>query len=91
MRSPSRRPGWAAAKAPVSMWRMTSDQAPVLWPFISTPGLPPTGAQMGIDMLSGGSFYADPLGWVLDDTVPVTTNPNMFVFGKPGRAASRPR
>jgi hypothetical protein len=81
--------GWAAAKAPVSTWRMTSDQAPVLWPFISTPGLPPTGAQMGIDMLSGGSFYADPLGWVLDDSIPVT-NPNMFVFGKPG-AANRPR
>jgi hypothetical protein len=78
---------WAAAKAPVSTWRMTSDQAPVLWPFISTPGLPPTGAQIGIDMLSGGSFYADPLGWVLNDTVPVT-NPNMFVFGKPGRGKS---
>ena len=57
--------GWAPAKAPVATWRMTSDQAPVLWPFISTPGLPPTGAQMGIDQLSGGSFYADPLGWVL--------------------------
>jgi hypothetical protein len=79
--------GWAAAKAPVSTWRMTSDQAPVLWPFIATPGLPPTGAQIGIDMLSGGSFYADPLGWVLNDTVPVT-NPNMFVFGKPGRGKS---
>ena len=79
--------GWAAAKAPVSTWRMTSDQAPVLWPFISAPGLPPTGAQMGIDLLSGGSFYADPLGWVLDDTIPVT-NPNLFVFGKPGRGKS---
>jgi hypothetical protein len=79
--------GWAAAKAPVSTWRMTSDQAPVLWPFISTPGLPPTGAQIGIDMLSGGSFYADPFGWVLHDTVPVT-NPNMFIFGKPGRGKS---
>jgi hypothetical protein len=79
--------GRAAAKAPVSTWRMTSDQAPVLWPFISTPALPPTGAQMGIDMLSGGSFYADPLGWVLNDTVPVT-NPNMFVFGKPGSGKS---
>ena len=63
----------------MSTWRMTSDQAPVLWPFIATPGLPPTGAQMGIDLLSGGSFYADPLGWVLDDTVPVT-NPNVFVL-----------
>ena len=66
---------------------MTSEQAPVFWPFISTPGLPPTGAQMGIDLLSGGSFYADPLGWVLDDTVPVT-NPNIFSLGKPGRGKS---
>jgi hypothetical protein len=79
--------GWAAARAAVSTWRMTSDQAPVLWPFISAPGLPPTGAQMGIDQLSGGSFYADPLGWVLRDDIPVT-NPNLFVFGKPGRGKS---
>jgi hypothetical protein len=83
----SRNQGWVPAKAPVSTWRMTSDQAPVLWPFISTPGLPPTGAQMGIDLLSGGTFYADPHGWVLHDTVPVT-NPNMFIFGKPGRGKS---
>ncbi|MEA5055609.1 MAG: ATP-binding protein, partial [Propionicimonas sp.] len=66
---------------------MTSDQAPVLWPLIATPGLPPTGAQLGIDQLSGGSFYADPLGWVLSDQVPVT-NPNVFSFGKPGRGKS---
>ncbi len=79
--------GWAAAPAPVATWRMTSDQAPVLWPFITAPGLPPTGAQIGIDQLSGGSFYADPLGWVLRDDVPVT-NPNVFAFGKPGRGKS---
>ena len=70
-RTPRRGPrqagrGWAASPAaPVATWRMTSDQAPVLWPFIATPGLPPTGAQMGIDALSGGSFHADPFGWVL--------------------------
>ena len=79
--------GWAPASAPVSVWRMTSDQAPVLWPLIAAPGLPPTGAQMGIDHLSGGSFYADPNGWVLDDAIPVT-NPNIFAFGKPGRGKS---
>ena len=79
--------GWSAASAQVSTWRMTSDQAPVLWPLIATPGLPPTGAQLGIDQLSGGSFYADPLGWVLADEVPVT-NPNVFSFGKPGRGKS---
>ena len=84
-RKPGR--GWSPASAPVSTWRMTSDQAPVLWPFISAPGLPPTGAQMGIDQLSGGSFYADPLGWVLRDDLPVT-NPNIFSFGKPGLGKS---
>lgn len=79
--------GWAPASAPVSQWRMTSDQAPALWPFIAAPGLPPTGAQMGIDQLSGGAFYCDPLGWVLDEEIPVT-NPNIFAFGKPGRGKS---
>ena len=39
--------GWARAQAPVVAWRMTTDQAPVFWPFISAPALPPTGAQMG--------------------------------------------
>jgi hypothetical protein len=67
--------------------RMTSDQAGVLWPFITGPGLPPTGALMGIDQQSGGCFYADPGGWVLDDAIGVT-NPNVFVFGKPGRGKS---
>jgi hypothetical protein len=84
-RKPGR--GWTPATAQVSSWRMTSDQAPVLWPFIATPGLPPTGAQMGVDLLSGGSFYADPLGWVLGEDVPVT-NPNIFSFGKPGLGKS---
>lgn len=79
--------GWAAASAPVSAWRMTSDQAPVFWPFIAAPALPPTGAQMGIDQLSGGSFYADPFGWVLRDDIPVT-NPNIFQFAKPGTGKS---
>lgn len=79
--------GWVAATAPPIAWRMTSDQAPVFWPFISAPALPPTGAQMGIDQLSGGSFYADPLGWVLREDVQVT-NPNIFSFGKPGLGKS---
>ncbi|GGB21915.1 ATP-binding protein [Flexivirga endophytica] len=79
--------GHGPVTAPVASWRMTSEQAPVFWPFIAAPGLPPTGAQMGIDELSGGSFFADPLGWTLDDSVPVT-NGNIFSFGKPGRGKS---
>ncbi len=79
--------GWSPAGAQVSTWRMSSDQAPAFWPFITAPGLPPTGAQMGIDMLSGGSFYADPLGWTLSPQVSVT-NPNVITFGKPGGGKS---
>ncbi len=79
--------GWSLGYAPLSQWRMTSDQAPVFWPFIAAPVLPPTGAQMGIDEWSGGSFFADPNGWVLDDEIPVT-NPNVFVMGKPGTGKS---
>ncbi len=79
--------GRAAAPAPLSVWRMTSEQIPVVWPLIATSGLPPTGAQMGIDLLSGGAFHCDPVGWVTDDAVPVT-NPNVVVFGKPGRGKS---
>ena len=84
-----RRPGrgWNPARTPVVQYRMTSDQAAAWWPFIANPPLPPTGAQIGIDELSGGSFYADPLGWVLDDSVPVT-NPNVITFGKPGGGKS---
>lgn len=83
----ARAAGWAPAIAPLSQWRMTSEQTPVLWPLIAAQGLPPTGAQMGIDLLSGGAFYCDPLGWVKDDGIGVT-NPNVFVFGKPGRGKS---
>lgn len=87
-RGPARRDaGWVAARPPVSVWRMTSDQAPVLWPWISAPALPPTGAAMGIDEFSGGTFYADPLGWVLRPDIPVT-NPNVFFFAKPGSGKS---
>ncbi|MGY1829026.1 ATP-binding protein [Geodermatophilus sp. SYSU D01180] len=79
--------GRAATPAPLAVWRMTSEQTPVVWPLIAAPGLPPTGAQMGIDLLSGGTFYCDPVGWVTDEAIPVT-NPNVVVFGKPGRGKS---
>ncbi|GAB2582930.1 ATP-binding protein [Microlunatus antarcticus] len=66
---------------------MTSDQAPVLWPLLGTQAPPATGALMGWDLASGGLFHADPTGWVLDPHIPVA-NPNVFVFGKPGRGKS---
>ena len=82
-----RNAGWCPASVPVSVWRMAADQAPVLWPLVVGPGLPPRGAQMGIDFFSRASFFADPNGWVLDPDVAVS-NPNVFCFGKPGMGKS---
>ncbi|MCR6490890.1 hypothetical protein [Cellulomonas sp. P24] len=66
---------------------MTSDQAGAFWPFVAGPGLPQTGAQMGADTMSGTAFYADPIGWVLRDDIPVT-NANVITMGKPGTGKS---
>lgn len=79
--------GWSPTLPPLAGYQMTSEQTPVMWPLIAGDGLPPTGAPMGFNVLSGGSFYCDPMGWINDDTIPVT-NPNVFIFGKPGRGKS---
>ncbi len=79
--------GWAPVTAPLSVWRMTSEQVGGVWPLIAADGLPPTGALMGIDHLSGGAFYADPIGWTLTGTAGVT-NPNVMIFGAPGQGKS---
>jgi hypothetical protein len=73
--------------APLIGYRMTSELVGGLWPLITADGLPPTGALMGVDWLSGGAFYADPIGWTLG-SLPGVTNPNVIVFGAPGRGKS---
>jgi hypothetical protein len=79
--------GWSAALAPLAVYRMTSEQAGGLWPLIAGDGLPPTGILMGLDYLSGGAFYADPIGWTLRGKAGVT-NPNVMIFGAPGQGKS---
>lgn len=79
--------GWAPVPAPLQVYRMTSEQAGGVWPLIAGDGLPPTGAQLGIDFLSGGAFHVDPIGWTLSSIAGVT-NPNMMFFGAPGRGKS---
>ena len=56
--------GWSPTPPPLAGYQMTSEQTPVLWPLIAGDGLPPWGAEMGYDVLSGGKFYCDPMGWV---------------------------
>jgi hypothetical protein len=79
--------GWAPVPAPLAVYRMTSEQVGGVWPLIAGDGLPPTGAQLGIDYLSDGAFHADPIGWTLNGVAGVT-NPNMIFFGAPGRGKS---
>jgi len=79
--------GWAPVPAPLAVYRMTSEQAGGVWPLIAGDGLPATGALLGIDFLSGGAFHADPIGWTLTGVAGVT-NPNMMIFGAPGRGKS---
>lgn len=79
--------GWTPTLVKPATYQLTSDQAPAAWPLIPGDGLPPWGAEMGFDALSGGTFYCDPMGWVADESIPVT-NPNIFIFGKPGRGKS---
>jgi hypothetical protein len=83
----ARAAGWCAVPAPLAVYRMTSEQVGGVWPLIAADGLPSTGAQVGIDFLSGGAFHADPIGWTLHGIAGVT-NPNMIFFGAPGRGKS---
>jgi len=73
--------GWSPVPAPLVTYRATSADIGGVFPMIATNGLPPTGALVGWDALSGGAFFCDPMGWVLNKIV---TNPNIITFGKPG-------
>jgi len=73
--------------APLAVYRMTSEMVGGVWPLIAADGLPPTGALMGLDLLSGEAFYADPIGWTINGIAGVT-NPNIMIFGAPDQGKS---
>ena len=78
---PERGYGWAPVPAPLVTYRATTADIGGVFPMLSANGLAPTGALVGWDALSGGAFFCDPVGWVLNKVV---TNPNIITFGKPG-------
>ncbi|WP_226360889.1 ATP-binding protein [Pseudonocardia sp. ICBG1142] len=79
--------GWAPVDAArrLPVFRATTDQIGGLFPLLAAHGVPAVGARLGYDVSTGGSFYAHPPEWVLRKIV---TNPNMMIFGKPGRGKS---
>ena len=84
-REPGR--GWAAVdaarRAPV--YKATTAEVGGLFPLLAANGVPAIGARLGYDTQSGGAFYVHPTEWVLRGMV---TNPNLVVFGEPGRGKS---
>jgi len=79
--------GWSAAEAPLETYRVPSYDLGCLYPFLASSGLPPLGALMGYDTLSGGAFYCSPIEWVML-AEKIVSNPNLIFFGEPGTGKS---
>jgi hypothetical protein len=77
--------GWSPVEAPLIVYQADTSVIGGLFPLLSADGVPPVGARIGYDVLSGGAFYTDPIQWVLRG---LATNPNMVFFGEPGRGKS---
>ncbi|MFE3688181.1 ATP-binding protein [Streptomyces sp. NPDC059095] len=61
-----------------------SGQAGAIYPFLLGSGLPPRGAPVGRDILTGELVCLDPSGW----TGKLTTNPGVWVMSQPGAGKS---
>jgi len=77
--------GRAAITPPVPVYRGSTAQVQGLYPWLYGGSLPPAGAYLGIDCLTGGAFSCHPLAWLADGLV---SNPNIVVTGVPGAGKS---
>jgi hypothetical protein len=77
--------GRAPAMPPVPVFRGSTRQVQGLYPWLYSAGLPPAGAYIGVDCLSGGAFACHPAEWLLGGLI---TNPNLLVTGIPGAGKS---
>ncbi|MEU7477091.1 ATP-binding protein [Lentzea sp. NPDC042327] len=78
--------GWSPVEAPLAVYQAATSEIGGLYPLLASDGVPAVGARMGYDTLSGGAFYCHPVEWVLRGGM--ATNPNLVVFGEPGRGKS---
>lgn len=88
---PPRR-GWArrgAGRSPLvpaaPVHRGSTGQVQGLYPWLYGDGLPPVGAYIGVDCLTGGAFSCHPITWLHAGLV---TNPNLLITGVPGAGKS---
>ena len=79
--------GWAPVEAVsrLVVYQAATSEVGGLFPLLAANGVPAVGARMGYDTLSGGAFYCHPIEWLLRG---LATNPNLVIFGEPGRGKS---
>jgi hypothetical protein len=77
--------GWSPVPAPLTVYQAATSEIGGLFPLLASDTLPAVGAVMGYDVHSGGTFHCHPVEWVLRG---IATNPNMVIFGEPGRGKS---
>ena len=56
-----------------------------LYPWLYGGALPPAGAYIGVDCLTGGAFTCHPLAWLAAGLI---SNPNLLITGLPGAGKS---
>lgn len=70
---------------PVPELQGTSVQVCGMWPFVAGTGSPVVGVPLGVNLLNGSLFCADPISWFLASMV---LNPSCFILGRPGLGKS---
>jgi type IV secretory pathway VirB4 component len=65
--------------------RGSTAQVQGLYPWLYGGAMPPVGAYIGTDCLTGGAFSCHPVEWLIRGLV---TNPNMLITGVPGAGKS---
>ena len=69
----------------IPTFRGSTGQVQGLYPWLYGATLPPVGAYIGVDCLSGGAFSCHPIEWLRRG---LTTNPNGIITGVPGAGKS---
>ncbi len=77
--------GHAPRTPAVPVFRASTGQMQGLYPWLHGASMPPVGAYIGVDCLSGGSFSAHPIEWL---HAGIVSNPNILITGVPGAGKS---
>lgn len=82
-----RRPGhgWSPVAAPLAVYQASTHEVGGLYPLLASSPMPAIGARIGYDVTNGGAFYCHPVEAVLRG---LCTNPNLVIFGEPGKGKS---